>query len=404
MRFDDKISKEEYIEFWKKNVNQHFMNSYWWGKVQERNRNQIPCYVGVRDDKNNILCESLLLMKKTPLNMCYFYAPRGFVIDWSNKKLVNFFTNELKKYLKEKNAIYLRVDPAVSYQDVDTEANVIENGNNNYALFNELLSLGYHHTGFHKLYEGNQPRYTFRTLYNNYDSFDEVEKTISKTFMRSIKRSYNYNLVIDITNNLDEFYNLIKKVSDKDNFKAFSKEYYTDVIDFFKEEGYIKNFVAKININESIDYLDKQIVNEEGKNKKAIEDRNNKLRKDIDFLKNHKTNDGLITIASLICIYTENGAWSLYIGNDEIAEYTGAINRLYYEFMKDAYDNKKEFADLFGTVGDPKTKYKNLAGIFEYKRKLGGTLIEWMGDFDLVNKPFWYKVLPFLLKIYRKIK
>lgn len=25
-----------------------------------------------------------------------------------------------------------------------------------------MLSLGYHHTGFYRLYEGNQPRYTFR--------------------------------------------------------------------------------------------------------------------------------------------------------------------------------------------------------------------------------------------------
>ena len=72
--------------------------------------------------------------------------------------------------------------------------------------------------------------------------------------------------------------------------------------------------------------------------------------------------------------------------------------------MKDAYDNKYEYADLFGTVGDPNTKYKNLAGIFEYKRKIGGDLIEFIGEFDLINKPFWYKVLPILLKVYRKIK
>ena len=94
----------------------------------------------------------------------------------------------------------------------------------------------------------------------------------------------------------------------------------------------------------------------------------------------------------------------MYIGNDDVATYTGTVNRLYYEFIKDAYDRGFEFADLFGVVGDPNTKYKNLAGIFEYKRKIGGDLIEFIGEFDLINKPFWYFILPFLLKIYRKIK
>ena len=50
------------------------------------------------------------------------------------------------------------------------------------------------------------------------------------------------------------------------------------------------------------------------------------------------------------------------------------------------------------------TNYKNTKGLHEYKRKFGGEYIEFMGEFDLVNKPFWYKVLPILLKVYRKLK
>ena len=113
---------------------------------------------------------------------------------------------------------------------------------------------------------------------------------------------------------------------------------------------------------------------------------------------------GYIFIFVLICTYSKTGAWSLYIGNDETATYTGTINRLYYEFIKDAYENNYEYADLFGVVGDPHTKYKNLAGIYEYKRKIGGDYIEFIGEFDLINKPFWYTILPVLLKIYRNIK
>jgi len=398
MKFDSNISKDEYIKFWKSNPNQHFLNSYYWGEINKKNSGRTPLYVGLRDENNNIVCETLLLRKDTPFKMCYLYAPRGYLIDWDNKEVLKVFTEELKKYMESINAIYLRVDPAVSYQDIDLEANPIPGGNNNYELFNYIVSLGYQHKGFYKLYNGNQPRYTFRTINKNYYNFEEVEQTISKTFMRSIKRSYNYDLVIEESNSIDEFYELVQKVSRKDGFKAYTKKYYEDIFNEFKKDNYIKNFIAKINIDKVIAKFEEQIKSEKN------EDRINKLNKDINFLKENRKGDKDLVIASLICIYTENGAWSLYIGNDNIAEYTGTVNRLYYEFMKDAYLSNKEFSDLFGTVGDPHTKYKNLAGIYEYKRKLGGTYIEWLGDFDLVNKKFWYKVLPILLKIYRTIK
>ena len=398
MRFDENINKEEYINFWKNNSNQHFLNSYWWGIVCKNNKNQIPKYVGLRDDNNNILCETLLLIKKTPLNKCYIYAPRGFLIDWNNKNLIKNFTNSLKEYMKKINAIYLRVDPAIMYQEIDIEANPIKDGKNNYDLFNYLLSLGYNHKGFYKLYEGNQPRYTFRTLNNNYNSFEEIENSISKSTLRDIKRSYNYNLKIELSDNINDFYELHKRVANKDNFSLKDKNYFNDIFKLFKENNYVKNYVCKINLNSVINNLKQELETQTNK------ERINKIKKDITFFESKNTTNGDIVIGSMLCLYSEIGAWALYIGTDEIAEYINLINRYCYEFLKDSYNEGKEFSDLFGTVGDPHTKYKNLAGIFEYKRKLGGTYLEWMGDFDLINKPFWYRLLPILLSIYRKIK
>ena len=36
------------------------------------------------------------------------------------------------------------------------------------------------------------------------------------------------------------------------------------------------------------------------------------------------------------------------------------------------------FFDLFGTPGDPNTKYKNLAKLHDFKRKFGDEYIEFM--------------------------
>lgn len=399
MKFIDNIKKEDYISFWEKHPNSHFLNAYFWGKANKAQRNQEPVYVGMTDDKGNILCETLLLKRKTPLNMCYYYAPRGFVIDWNDKKLVTAFTKELKKYLEKTNAIYLKVDPGIEYQDIDEEANPIKNDNNNYELFNFLISLGYKHQGFNKLYEKNQPRYTFRTYFKNYKTFEDVEKTISKTFMRSIKRSYNYELTISLEDNVDHLYNLISLVALKDGFEPFSKKYYEDIFNSYYEYGYAKNYTARINPKKVISSFE-DIISKE----KNI-DRINKFKKDIEFLKTKiKDDEDEFVIASLVCVYTKKSAWSLYVGSDETAEYTGTVNRLYYEFMKDAYNDKRDFADLFGTIGDPHSKFKNLSGIYEYKKKLGGKYVEFIGEFDIINKPFWYKILPTMLSVYRKIK
>lgn len=399
MKFIKDLSEKEYQAFWEKTPNNHFMQSYEWGQACKKNRDQIPCYVGLKNDKDELVATALLLKKKTPLNMCYFYAPRGFTMNYEDNKILTEFTNGLKNYLKEENAIYLKLDPPLMYQEVNTEGEKVEDGKNNYVIFNNFLNLGYKHKGFNKLYEGNQPRYTFRTYYNKYNSFDEVEKTFSKSFSKPLKRSYNYDIEIYQSDEVKTFHELIKLISDKDGFNEYSFDYYNNVYEELSKKGYIKVYNVTINPSKLIEKFTKELETEKKEERKA------KIQKDIEYFteisKKHKDK---YTCASLICTYSATGAWSLYIGNDEVATYIGTVNRLYYEFMKDAYDNGYEYADLFGVVGDPKTKYKNLAGIFEYKRKIGGDLIEFIGEFDLVNKPFWYKVLPTLLKIYRKIK
>ena len=396
MEFIKDLSEKEYRSFWRKTPNNHFMQSYEWGQVQKESRDLIPCYIGLKD-KDKLVATALLLKKKTPLNMCYFYVPRGFTLDYSNKEVVTEFTKHLKEYLKSENAIYLKIDPPLMYQEIDEEAKPIEGGLNNYDVYNHFLELGYKHTGFYKLYEGNQPRYTFRTYFNKFNSFEEVEKTFSKSFAKPLKRSYEYDLEIYEADEVKTFYELIKIISERDGFKPYSYEYYNNVYTELKKDNLVKVFNAKINPSKLIKKFEEQIKNDHN------EDRKKRTEKDIEFLKN-LPNQEEYTCASLICTYSGTGAWSLYIGNDEAASYTGTVNRLYYEFIKDAYDNKYEYADLFGVVGDPHTEYKNLAGIYEYKRKIGGDYIEFIGEFDLINKPFWYKVLPILLKIYRKIK
>ena len=140
---------------------------------------------------------------------------------------------------------------------------------------------------------------------------------------------------------------------------------------------------------------------------KKMADTNNiiaRLKKDIEVFSEYKGNENGIVSLILICPIINNQMWTLYIGNNSLATYTFAVNRSYYEAMKIASEKNCEFLDLFGTCGDPGTKEKNYNGIHEYKRKMGGTYTEFVGEYDIVNKPFINKMLPIMLKIYRKLR
>lgn len=399
MKFIENLDAETYKQFWKTTPNNHFMQSYEWGQICQKNRHQTPYYVGLENDNGKLIATALLLKRKLFGNICYFYSPRGFTINYTedlDANILQEFTIHLKNFLKNEKAIYLKLDPPIKYQTIDLNGNPIE-GENNYKLYNKFLELGYVHKGFNKLYERNQPRYTFRTYFNKYKNFDEITSLISKTYMKRIKKSYNYDLEVEFADNIDGFYDLIKEVALRDNFNQYAKEYYQNVYNEFKKNNLVKIFNIYINPSHLIEKFDNELKNENKEEKKQ------KLLKDIEYFKN-LTNKSRQLIASQIVVYSATGSWTLYLGSNKIAENTCAVNRVYYEVLKDSYDNNYEYLDLFGTVGDPKTKYKNLAGIFEHKRMLGGEYIEFIGEFDLVNKPLIYKILPFILKIYRKIR
>lgn len=406
MKFNPNIEKEKYIEFEEKSSKAHFMQTYAWGQFAIKGKKQIPLYVGMEDDNGNILCEALFLKKNTPLGYSYIYCPRGYVIDFNNIELLKEFTNALKNYMRENKIIYIKIDPDLKYEDIDEEAKPLKDGFNNYKLFNSLLDLGYIHKGFYKLYEGNQPRYTFRIDLTK--SKDEIDNNISKSFLKSVKRSYNYNLEIDNETNIDLFCELNKYNSSKDDFKPYSKEYYEEFTKQFIEAKAVKYFNAWINKKEVLDNLNNQLseLNEKIKiDTKHTADLNNQItrvKQDIDiFSKLEKDNE---MVCSLICVYAGDKAWSLYIGSNDIANTTFAVSRCYYDSIMDAKENGYKIYDLFGTVGDPHTNFKNLAHLHDYKRKFGGEYIEFMGEFDLVNNKFLYNILPILLKIYRSIK
>ena len=101
MKFISNINEEKYEEFMKKNDFAHFMQSYRWGKFQEKATKRKAYYLGVVDDKDNLLFACMGLKKNLYLGYSYLYLPRAFCTDYKNKDLLEFFIKEIKNFCKK---------------------------------------------------------------------------------------------------------------------------------------------------------------------------------------------------------------------------------------------------------------------------------------------------------------
>lgn len=168
-----KLEEREFDKFASKHPNSSFYQSSSWGHLKEANGWSMHL-LGIKND-NKIIAGTLLLSKKTPIGYDMFYAPRGFLLDYDNYEVLDFFTDNIKKYAKKRKGIFIKIDPYISYQERDINGNIVENGNNNKKAFDNLLRLGYKHFGFNIMQDTLQPRWMFVT-----DTKDETIDSIMK--------------------------------------------------------------------------------------------------------------------------------------------------------------------------------------------------------------------------------
>ncbi len=145
-------------------------------------------YLGLVNDDNQILGATLVLIEKKS-NFKYGYAPRGFLIDYSNENLVKTFTEEIKRYLGKQNVIAIKLNPMIIKSTYDLKHNVMTKNNYFNHTFDFLKKLGYHHLGFNNFFEALKPRYEAIINLNlpYYILFQNINKKF-RTKIRSAER------------------------------------------------------------------------------------------------------------------------------------------------------------------------------------------------------------------------
>ena len=65
------------------------------------------------DNDDNIVAASLILIKRIGLLFRYGYAPKGFLIDYTNIDLLKEFCHLLKKRYYRKNLAFIKINPEI---------------------------------------------------------------------------------------------------------------------------------------------------------------------------------------------------------------------------------------------------------------------------------------------------
>lgn len=412
------LKKDEFEDFLQNNKKSHFLQSYYWGEFSKEKKNLIPYYMGLVDENKKVLGTCLLLQKKLPLNYSYFYCPRGFVIDYDNKELIDNMTKKVIEFIKTKKAIFLKIDPDIIRKKYNYNNEEVELSYNPDKIFNNLIKCGYKHLGYTKNFETMQPRYTFRIDMNQ--SLDEIYDHFSKTTKQRIQKAIKLGTEVSIGNidDIDKFYELMMLTESRKDFVSYSKDYYKTQYEILSKNNMAKLFLGKLNttqivnnlkeelkiVEEKINSIDKTSTSKSTKNKlKELDNNYQKIEKEIIKYEEAKEKYGeVITLNAHMLITYHDKAWVLYAGNHNILTESYANYNTYYEHIKYAYENGIKVYDQFGTIGDLSPNNPRL-GLHEFKKKFGGDYVEFLGEFDYIINHFMYFVFTKLVPFYRNM-
>ena len=414
------IEKEEFDIFVKNHkTKSHFLQSLSWGEFSKIKKNLTPHYLGLVNENDELVAATLLLEKKLPMNLCYLYAPRGFVLDYKKKELVREMTKHIVKFAKNNKAIFVKIDPDIIRKSYNYQNE--EQDNPDYdEIFTTLQTVGFKHQGYTKNFETMQPRFTFRIDLTQ--SLEEIENHFSKTTKQRIAKANKLDTKVEIgtKNDIHEFYHLMTLTENRKDFISYNEDYYETLYEIFNGNKNSKAtlFLGKVQLTKTIKALEKNLkdinnqisilpidnLSKSAKNKlneltKQKENTTNEIKKYKDYKTKYGNN---LTLSAHMIIEYGDKAWVLYAGNHNILSETYVNYSTYYEHIKYAKEKGIKIYDQFGTIGDLSKNNPRL-GLHEFKKKFGGDYIEFMGEWDYVINPFMYFVFTKLVPIYRKI-
>lgn len=370
-------------------------------------------------DGVTIVAASMLLLKKIS-NFRYAFAPRGFLLDYSNQTILGEFTREIKKFLGKKEIIAVKLCPMIIKNIFDSNKEIVGTNDNYNNIFNNLKTLGYYHFGYNSFFEAYKPRYeAILPLTTNYAL---LFKNISKQYKTKIRGAEKKGIRIyrAKADELNVLYEQTKKkyVRDttyfNDSFTYFDK---TNSIDYYYakldtkiylelcKESYEKLEDEKHEINEEVmknaDKNSHKLISKKISIDHSLAISKNQLIEATNYLRDYP--NGVILASTLIIRQFDEV--NVYIdGFDSNFKNLNAKHLLMWKLVEKY--SKLGFKNFnFGGATNITVENKKYQGLNEFKLGFNCNIVEYMGDLELVTNNtlyFMYQQSQQLKKILKK--
>lgn len=390
------ISKTDFDNYIKKQKdNLHFMQTSAWGEFEKVINQVTPHYLGLVEN-NKLIAATLLIEKHLPINQCYLYAPRGFIIDYKNNKLLTLFINKLKNFANYKKAIAIKINPAIYYK---------KRKNNNTILNKDsgIINANLKQLNFKRKKESKSLEYTYKIDLSK--SIEEIEKEYSEKIKTTLlaTKMYDIELVEGTYKDLQE----LLKSTEKDNNN------YDTLYEIFTNDNYtkIKLLIGKLHITKTLKKIEKELkkINNQisiipidnldtNSKKKLTTLRKEKeiLNKDLEQFKKYKLKYGnFITLNHMLLMEQDKKTWLLTEINNNTFEETNLNTNIYHECIK--YYKNKEFKCLYNSNLKTKNSIQT-----EFSKEFGSEYIEYMGEYELITNKFMYIVQNKIIPLFKK--
>ena len=355
-------------------------------------------------DGNKILAATLILIEKNQM-FRYAYAPKGFLIDYNDKFLVEEFTKQIKEYLNKKKVIAIKINPMIVKSSYDYVTGITHINPNFEEQIEFLKSLGFYHLGFNNLFESFKPR--FDAIIDLNKPITTLFGNMNKNFKNKVKSADKNGVIIVKANDseIDYLYNEVKNKYPRD------KKYFENVLYFFKKRNMIDYYYAKLDTNaylinvqkryqkqmEICNKINNKLFKNVGKsNNKLI---NNKIYEEnkLNEIKNEliyatkllkEEPSGVVIATMLITKYRDE----VYIFMDGYNKDFKKINAKHLMTWKliERYSKEKYKRFNLGGMTNPNIKNDKYKGLNEFKLSFNARCIEYIGDLELITSPALY--------------
>jgi peptidoglycan pentaglycine glycine transferase (the first glycine) len=314
--------KERWNQFVANSPYSSILQSYEWGELKA-NFGWRPLRIVLEENEKIVAGISILKREIPVIRHSLFYAPRGPIVNFYDKGLLDSLMEAVEKEAERNHAISLKIDP-------ELPAGAAEPLQNLKAV------------GFEPSLKQVQPRATF--ILDLERDLDEIMKSCEEKTRYNIRLAERKGVTVKEDNSakgIAIFHELYQVTAKRDNFLVHPLVYYQRVRDVLFAAGHGTNFVAYY----------------EGK-----------------------------PVAAVIIFAFGKKIWYMYGASASEYRNVMPNHLLHWEVIKWAKEQGYKEYDLWGIPANPHEGHP-LFGVYRFKKGFNGELVKYIGAYDFPISP-----------------